>query len=104
MRRAARGRPFSYLLLRPLLVLVGDRVQGVDDALAEEVVVARAALARRRREREARALCHGARGRARLVVRRSLEDRLDRRRRHVRLVLVVPREVAVLADDQRGAT
>src|SRR3954471_296275 len=77
-------------------LLQGHRLQRVDDALAEEAVEPGAALARRGREVQTRALRHGLRRRARLVVRRLLQVLLHRGRRHVRLVRVARREVAVL--------
>src|SRR5205823_13722631 len=74
------------------------RLERVDDPLAEEIVIAD--VARADTDRKYRRTLHdSARLGTRLIVCGDLQELLDRRGRHVRLVLVVRREVAVLTDD-----
>ena len=78
-----------------------DCLQRIDNAFAEEVIVAGITLRGRCRKNEARTLRDCVRRRARLIVRRDLQVLLHLRGRHVNLIRIVVSEVAVLADDQR---
>jgi len=75
----------------------------VDNAFAKEAALAGIALACRR-EWQVVGRVHRLRHRIRsgtwLIVRGGLKNRQDLRWRHMRLVLIVGSEVAILADDQ----
>ena len=77
------------------------RLERVDNTFAKEAVVTGVTLAGRCRKEESGALRDRVRGWTRLVVRGDLQDLLDPCGRHVRLVLVVRGEIAVLANDER---
>src|SRR5437868_305977 len=86
------------------IIFQRDGLQRIDNAFAEEVVVACVTLAGSggNTEYTSRALSYCCRRRARLIVSRDLEILLHLSGRHVDLVrIVIDSEVTVLADDQR---